>query len=1013
MNPSARGVQATSAADGVLSLRHTLRAMERKLASVLFVDIVDSTALVAGADPEVVRRRVDRFFDRASRCIRAHGGTVEKFVGDAVMAAFGIPRAHEDDAVRAVRAGLAILESVRDLELRARIGIESGEVVADASLDATFATGDAVNVAARLQQAAGPNEILIGPGAYRLAFGEVELESAGLQELRGRPDPVPVWRVLGVAETPVQRRDGTPLVGRESELELLRHTYERAVRDRRAHLVTIYGEPGVGKSRLAREFVSTLEGATVLVGRSLPYGEGVTYWPLAEMVKAAAGISDDDEPAEAQEKLRVCCEDEEVADLLGLASGVLDAFGGERSQQEIQWAVREWAEGLATTQPLVLGFEDIHWAEEPLLELIEHLASWVRESPLLILCLARPELLDQRSGWGGGRTRALSIELEPLGRSDAETLAEALTADTPLPRDLRSAVLDKTEGNPLFLEETVRMLVQGEDGHAERIPDTVQALIAARIDLLPAAQKTLLQRAAVIGRTFWHGAVDHLAPDVEDVDDALEELLLRDFVLPEARSSLSGDRALRFKHVLIRDVAYAGLAKSERADLHVRFAAWLRERAGEELLEIRASHLDRAASLTAELEGSVPQELASDAAAALEAAGVRALAREANKTARRLLLRAAELEPTLVRRHRAAVAAARLADFPAVSVEMEAVRAQAIAEGNQSIHGRALNALADVTLVRDADLPRAGELAELALSVLPEDDLVGRFDALRMRSSIAWWLGDLSGDERYAREALELAQRLGRKDLEAEAAQQVAATRFARLDLDGAEPYVDRACRLAEESGSITSRASALGSRGRLLSIRGQLDEAQAALEEALALYEEAGAAWSVGRQHNALAWIEWRKGEIPRAERHFRDSIRILKPLEDRASLCESQRGLAQLLASEGKLDEAERYALEARETVGPHDQSSRATTRMALAVVRAGQGRDDEAEELFREALEVVERTEFGYIRFELLTALSRFLRERGREDEAQALGEQLATIGEITWGQPEPAATPVRMV
>jgi class 3 adenylate cyclase/tetratricopeptide (TPR) repeat protein len=987
--------------------------MERKLATVLFVDIVDSSAIVAGADPEVVRRRIDRFFERASRCIRAHGGTVEKFVGDAIMAAFGIPRAHEDDATRAIRAALAILDAVGDLGLQARIGIEAGEVVADASLDATFATGDAVNVAARLEQAAGPNEILVGPGAYRLAFTAVEFESAGLKELRGRAEPLPVWRVEGVVEGRVERRDGTPLVGRESELELLRHTYERAVRDRRAHLVTLYGEPGVGKSRLAREFVSTLEGATVLVGRSLPYGEGITYWPLAEMVKAAAGISDDDDREEAQEKLMVFCEDEEVADLLGLASGVLDSFDDERSQQEIQWAVREWAERLAGEQPLVLGFEDIHWAEEPLLELIEHLAGWVREAPLLLLCLARPELLDQHPSWGGGRTRALSIELEPLGRGDAEELASVLTADTPLTPELREDVLDKTEGNPLFLEETVRMLVQGDDGHVERIPDTLQALIAARIDLLPASQKTLLQRASVIGRTFWHGAVEHLSPDVEDVGDVVEELLLRDFVLREPRSTLSGDRAYRFKHVLIRDVAYSGLPKAARAELHTGFANWLHERAGEELLEIRASHLDRAASLTAELEGSVPPELASEAAAALEAAGARALAREANATARRLLLRATELEPTLERRHRAAVAAWRLADFPAVSMEMDAVRQEAIAANNESIHGRALNALADVTLVRDADLPRAGELAELALSVLPQDDLVGRFDALGMRASIAWWLGDLTGNERYAREALELAQRLGRKDLESEAAQQVAGTKLARLDLEGAEPFVDQACKLAEESGSLTSRASALASRGRLLSIRGLLDEAQEALEQARALYEEAGAAWTLGRTHNGLAWIAWRKGDLTRAERYFRDSIRILTPLDERAALCESQRGLAQLLASQGKLEEAERYALGARETVGQHDQSSRATTRMALAVVRAAQSRDEEAEELFREALDVVARTDFEYIRFELLTSFSRFLREHGRADEAQALEDELAGLGEVTWGQPDEVAATARMV
>src|SRR5919198_774021 len=306
--------------------------MERKLATVLF--------------PEVVRRRVTRFFEQVSRCIETHGGTVEKFAGDAVMAAFGIPRSHEDDAERAVRAALAIQESMGDLGVEARIGVEAGEVVADDS-DSTFATGEAVNIAARLQQTAKPGQILIGPGAYRLTVGRAVTEDVGPLELRGRATPLWAWRVVSAVDGAPHSRVEAPLVGRLAELELLENTYERAVRDRRAALFTIYGDPGVGKSRLAREFLAGLEGATVLVGRCLPYGEGVTYWPLAEMVKASAGITDDDPLDEAHEKLRACCEDEAVADLLGLAVGVLEAVEGDRSQQEIAWAAREFVDRLA------------------------------------------------------------------------------------------------------------------------------------------------------------------------------------------------------------------------------------------------------------------------------------------------------------------------------------------------------------------------------------------------------------------------------------------------------------------------------------------------------------------------------------------------------------------------------------------------------------------------------------------------------------------------------------------
>src|ERR671931_933848 len=467
--------------------------MERKLATVLFVDLVDSTGLVRGLDPEVVRRRVQTFFDRVSHCVMTHGGIVEKFAGDAVMAAFGIPQAHEDDAERAVRAGLAILESMEELELQARVGVESGEVVAEDG-DATYATGEAVNVAARLEQAAEPGQLLMGPSAHRLTLGRIEVEDLGPVELKGLPDAVWAWRAIGANGHGARPQAvQAPLVGRDAELELLTNTYERALRDRRAHLFTIYGDPGVGKSRLAREFAATLEGATVLTGRSLPYGEGVTYWPLAEMVKGAAGIADDDPLEVAIDKLRAFCEDEAVADLLGLASGVLEAVRSEASAQEIAWAAREWAQRLAEEQPLVLVFEDIHWAEEPLLELIEHLATWVREAPLLLLCLARPELLDVRPAWGGGRLRATAIELEPLQRDESEELLDALLDGTELSEQARRALLDKTEGNPLFVEETMRML--DEEGHdsVERIPDTVQALIAARIDRLSGESKSLLQ----------------------------------------------------------------------------------------------------------------------------------------------------------------------------------------------------------------------------------------------------------------------------------------------------------------------------------------------------------------------------------------------------------------------------------------------------------------------------------------------------------------------------------------
>jgi class 3 adenylate cyclase/tetratricopeptide (TPR) repeat protein len=950
---------------------------------VVFVDLVGSTALVAASDPEVARRRVTQFFELVTSVIAAYGGTVEKFAGDGVKAVFGVPRVHEDDAERALRAAFEVRDQVPELGVDCRIGVEAGEVVSEDS-DTTFTTGRAVNVAARLQEVAEPNEILVGAGAQRLAAQAVELELAGMRSVLEFRH-IPIWRALFASE----RRGrplgalAVPLVGRDAELALLRNTFERTVRDRRVHLVTIYGEPGVGKSRLARDFVAELERTTVLVGRSLPYGQGVTYWPLAEMVKTSAGISDDDPAEDAREKLVAFCEDEAVADLLALAAGLLEVVETDRSQQEIAWAAREWAERLAEAQPLVLRFEDIHWAEEPLLRLIEHLASSVHDAPLLILCIARPELLETSPGWGGGRVRGGTIELGALHRREAEVLVDALLADSTLPPEQRREVLDKTEGNPLFLEEMVRLLAEGTDGEVP-IPDTVQALIAARIDALPRAAKLVLQHAAVIGRVFWRGALAPVSKKVEDVDLVLEELLRRDFVLPEPRSSISGEEALRFKHILIREIAYAGIAKSDRAELHAAFSAWLHGRGMEELVEIRAYHLDRAVTLLGELDGRAPDGLVHEAASALEAAGVRALAREANRSGRELLLRAVQLEPTLERRYQAARAAWRLDNIPAVAVEMERVRDEAREAGDRRIEGRAIIALGEVTAFRDSDNPGSRRLLEEGLALLEPDDFIGRFDALRQLSTLRRWVGDQETSLRYAQEAFSAARRAGRKDLISWAANSLASSYLWAFELDRAEAAAAEALRLAEEIGGIVPRGQALGTLGQVEEFRGNTDAAVRMYETSIALFVEAGAALDQGAKLNHLAELVMQGGDIPRAERLAREAIRLLKPLGDRGYLCESERILAEILVRRGNVEEAERYALDAAETVGTHDVTSLATTRMTLGLVRAAQGEDDEAELLLREAVDTAESAP-GWIRGLAVHHLAEFLETRGRSAEA----------------------------
>jgi class 3 adenylate cyclase/tetratricopeptide (TPR) repeat protein len=976
--------------------------VERKLATVLFVDLVDSTRMVTAADPEVVRRRVTQFFERVSHCVTIHGGIVEKFAGDAVLAAFGVPQSHEDDALRAARAAVAMRQAVDELGLEARIGIEAGELVVDEA-ESSFVTGEAVNLAARLEQVAMPGEILIGPTAHRLAAGGLVVEDAGPLELKGLEAPARAWRVISALDGGL-RPPGprAPLVGRDAELDLLSNTFTRTVRDGRAYLFTIYGEPGVGKSRLAREFVDGLERASVLSGRCLPYGEGVTYWPLAEMIKAAAGISDDDPLEEAFEKLRACCEEETVADVLGLAAGMLEALEGDRSPQEIAWAARQVMESLGDVQPLVLLFEDIHWAEEPMLDLIEHLADLVR-TPLLIVCLARPDLLEQRPGWGGGRVRSTAIELEPLSEDESELLVEKLVgqlagASGEVPPSLPKEVLERAEGNPLFVEEMIRMLVESDarDAVSEGIPDSLQALIAARIDHLPPAEKTLLQRASVVGRVFWKAAIEYVSPDLGDVDGILEDLLTREFLLREPRSSITGEKAYRFKHQLIREVAYTSLAKLARAQHHARFAEWLGERAGEELLEIRAYHLDQAVEFLTELEGAPPEELARETAAALVKGARRAMAREAYVTARKLATRSQELHPSLSARYLAARGAWRLADLATVEVEMRKVRAEAELEGNRVIEAIALTALGEAKLRREADPAGAQTLVDQALqSLAAADDPAAHFDALSLRVTIAAWRGDVDSAVRDTERAYGVAMDSGRKDLQTIASQALATLHLGRLELDEAELAITRALELAGESGSVRARIGATFAYGHFLRQKGEFDAAETIYEEVRTTAAEVGLEHFVGYALFQLGALARRRGDIRRAEKLLREATRSAAARGDRGFLPEAQAQLACTLVEAGRLEEAERLAVEAVAGVGPEDPSAQVAATGALGHVRAAQGRDEEAEELIRDALAIAEESPFTHLELEPLELLADFLLTREREREAAAHQERLAEL------------------
>ena len=498
-----------------------------------------------------------------------------------------------------------------------------------------------------------------------------------------------------------------------------------------------------------------------------------------------------------------------------------------------------------------------------------------------------------------------------------------------------------------------------------------------------------------MGRVFLQGALAHLSPDVADIDAVLDDLLFRDLVLREDRSAISGEQAFKFKHVLIREVAYAGLSKGSRADLHLLFAGWLRERAGEELVEILAFHLDRATRLLAELDGAAPADLAEEAATELTRAGRRALSRESFASARKLLVRAAELAPTLERRYFAARAAWRLGDMTAVIVEMEEVAAAADEAGERQLQGRALTALAEAVLNQRADATAARELVERAVEVLADEEPEIRFEAFQAATVVATWVSNGEAFERWAKLALEAARAAERKDQELQITMALAENYIYRLEFAEAEPLVDRIGELADESGSMVGRALAWSARGTLENWRGNDAESEAAYTAAHDLYAEMGNTHSEAGMTLQIARRVAAQGDLARAETLLLEAVRMLKGLNDRARLCEAQRSLAELYVVLGRLDEAERYALQARESVGPDDRVSISTTKLSLAIVRAAQGRDAEAEDLMQEALDEMRRHDQLALERWALGHVIEFHRSRGAEDAALRYEERLAEL------------------
>ena len=978
----------------------------RKVVTVLFCDVAGSTERAGRLDPEALRSVMGEYFTAMRRVIERHGGTVEKFIGDAVMAVFGVPDLHEDDALRAVRAAVEMRGELERLEIPARIGINTGEVVTGGE---ALVTGDAINVAARLEQAAGEGNVLIGESTYALVRAAVDAVLAEPVAAKGKSEPLSGWYVLGVAPGApgFARQMDAPLIGREEELALVGEIYERCVRERRCHLVTLLGAPGAGKSRLIAEFATgAAAGATVLTGQCLSYGEGVAFWPIAEMVRAAAGITEGDSAASARGKLVELARSrlhellpaggspdagaaaERVAWAIGLDDEVADAG-------EIAWATRKLFEWLAARAPLVLVFEDVHWAEPTLLDLIENLADFSRGAPILVVCSARPELVDVRPGWTGGMRNATSLLLDPLTDvSTAELIASRAEA-AGLSAQRRQQIVAAAEGNPLFVEQLLATV--SADGERElAIPSTIQALLAARLESLGPDERRVLECASVEGRVFQRAACEALAPgpSADELSDVLQRLIRRQLIAPE-HARAGGEESFRFQHQLIRDAAYAHLSKRDRAELHERYADWLEERMrgrAAEYEEIVAFHLERAWRLLGELEpggGGARAEVAARAGRLLVSAGTRARERGDAHSAVRLLTPAREL---LQRRD--AARCELLLDLSRVHY----------ADGDNAAAGAlAREAFELATELGDARLTARAELvalpveAEASASWMEQadklDPLIARMTELgddiglalawAMRASEGGALMQAHTEIAAAERARIHARRARQRDLEWDLLPEICAS-----CLWGAIP-VDAALMRSREALAVVAddprrRAKVTAVMAGLMAMGPDVAGARALRAQRDEIDADLGSRMDVFFQVQHWSVVDMLSGDYAAAEAMLRDSIESMDP---HTHLYGVNRDLmAHAILAQGRFDEAERHALESSRFGRRPSAAYGADWRSIRARVLAQRGGPfDEAVSLAREASILMATTDYLNDRAAIGLNLAIVLRAAGRQEEA----------------------------
>jgi len=1006
---------------------------ERRLLSVLFADVVGSTELGSQTDPEVLRQQMTRYYERMKEVAETHGGTVEKFIGDAVMVVFGVPRIHDDDAERAVRCGLAMQAGMAELsqelqtELTVRVGINSGEAVVQSGDDGQFIVGDAVNIAARLQQNADAGEVITGPLTEQLTRSAVEYERHAPVSAKGKTTPLPAFRAIR-ARTAVPRQFRgvpglhAPLIGRDRELQFMVNTFSRVVEDRQAHLFTLLGSAGIGKSRLIEEGLRRIGAAfspRVRQGRCLPYGTGITYWPFIEILRDDAGITLEDDREMAIGKLhqrlaslplpadQVRAVERRLAVVLGVeaADVAFPEVPAARVNAELAWAIRRHIEAQAADNPVVVVVDDLQWAEPPILELIQHVTQRSTAVPVLWLCVARPEFLEAQPQWGAGRSNTSLITLNPLNAAETSTLISRLLEVEDIPPALHQQLLERSEGNPLFCEEFLRMLIdEGQLLHVEqrwraeagakeiRVPESIQALLAARLDSLPDGLKQIIKAASIVGERFTSEQIAAFNGQVY-ATEALDDLLKTGLVLEDTASA---DRSgYRFKHLLIRDTAYSTLSKKDRGDMHEQFARHLETVTGDradEYAEIIAHHADRAYVLAREMR--------------LPEAAVRPRAQTVLRWNLFLAERARSRGDWSMAADRMARARETIEDLHDEEIGVDRFRLrllEAEQHANLDQYDAALAAAAEVvekaSRMERWDLAASAQLCIARIQQQRAPNSPQSTPQIAEAARLFRLAGDPVGE--LETEWMNVIARLGENQWPigegAALAERAAALNdparagswFSILALyaamagqpDQARDHIASAKPLLAQAG-VRSATFLVIAQSLLEMASDQLGPAAKRLRDAIAAEEHEG--FSTLFLQRSLAICLTRSGRLIEADTVLESALKRSEESGELWNRCElfAKRGV--VAVRRGDLQAAEGYVRRSLETALPNDVSGAVESNWALAELRAAQGRDDDAEATYRRITAML--ADYYDVLEEVDLSFARFLISRSRGNEAR---------------------------